>query len=329
MTSLKDIAQELGLSVSVVSRALNPNPDANARIAPHTLRLISETAARMGYRRNHAAEFMRRKRSAAIGVFVPEFSNRLIADLILGLHEEANRAGFSLQLHSGLDAASYRSFLADHNSLASTGIISYSPRQYHFPEQEEMLREYCASGGKVLMLNNPDETNLPTLSMDEAFGGALAAEVLMEHPECTDLLIFSTHETIPYSVLSKRSEGFLNRVEKSGKTAKQSVSAEEIIEIVKHSPPGQCGIFADTDYQAWELIRQARRVGIVPGREFYLVGYDNLEFSAFTDPPLTTIHQEFREEGRRAIRILLKIIYNMEFEHSTLIRPTLVRRATA
>ena len=138
MTSLKDIAQELGLSVSVVSRALNPNPDANARIAPHTLRLISETAARMGYRRNHAAEFMRRKRSAAIGVFVPEFSNRLIADLILGLHEEANRAGFSLQLHSGLDAASYRSFLADHNSLASTGIISYSPRQYHFPEQEEI-----------------------------------------------------------------------------------------------------------------------------------------------------------------------------------------------
>ena len=109
----------------------------------------------------------------------------------------------------------------------------------------------------------------------------------------------------------------------------EAVSAEEIIEIVKHSPPGQCGIFADTDYQAWELIRQARRAGIVPGREFYLVGYDNLEFSAFTDPPLTTIHQEFREEGRRAIRILLKIIYNMEFEHSTLIRPTLVRRATA
>ena len=49
MTSLKDIAQELGLSVSVVSRALNPNPDANARIAPHTLRLISETAARNIY----------------------------------------------------------------------------------------------------------------------------------------------------------------------------------------------------------------------------------------------------------------------------------------
>ncbi|WP_337748076.1 LacI family DNA-binding transcriptional regulator [Victivallis vadensis] len=329
MTSLKDIAQELGLSISVVSRALNLNPDANARIAPHTSQLIRETAARMGYRRNHAAEFMRRKRSAAIGVFVPEFSNRLIADLILGLHEETNLAGFSLQIHSGLDAASYRSFLADHNSLASTGIISYSPRQYHFPEQEEMLREYCASGGKVLMLNNPDEINLPVLSMDEAFGGALAAEVLMEHLECTDLLIFSTHDSIPYSVLSKRSEGFMNRIEKAKRTARQTVSLEEIIETVRHSSSGRCGVFADTDYQAWKLIHQARRAGVVPGRDFYLVGYDNLEFSAFTDPPLTTIHQEFREEGHRAIRILLKIIYNMDFEHSTLIRPTLVRRATA
>lgn len=329
MTSLKDIAQELGLSVSVVSRALNPNPDANARIAPKTLRRISEAALRMGYQRNHAAEFMRRKRSAAIGVFVPEFSNRLIADLILGLHAEANEAGFSLQLHSGLDAASYRSFLAAHNSLASTGIISYSPRQYHFPEQEEMLRDYCEAGGKVLMLNNPDEKSMPTLSMDEACGGELAAEVLLDHADCVGLLIFSTHETIPYSVLSKRSEGFRNRVSAAGRPLRQTIRMEEVLEFILASRPGMCGVFADTDYQAWEVIRQTRRIGLVPGHDFYLVGYDNLEFSSFTDPPLTTIRQEFHEEGRQAVRILLQMIYNMEFEFSTLIRPTLVRRETA
>ena len=88
MTSLKDIAAELNLSVSVVSRVLNPAPDAHAKVAPRTRARVLEACQRMGYRRNRTAEFVKRRRFPGIGVFIPQTANTLTANLLFGISED-------------------------------------------------------------------------------------------------------------------------------------------------------------------------------------------------------------------------------------------------
>ena len=61
MVRLIDIANELDLNVSVVSRALNPAPDKHAVIKAETRELIRTTAAQMGYRPNRQAAFLKKR----------------------------------------------------------------------------------------------------------------------------------------------------------------------------------------------------------------------------------------------------------------------------
>ena len=85
------------------------------------------------------------------------------------------------------------------------------------------------------------------------------------------------------------------------------------------------GIFADSDAMALRIIRSLRGAGLAIGSDALVVGYDDLELAAAADPPLTTIHQPFREEGRLAARKLINLIYG-ETEQSALISPRLVAR---
>ena len=96
MVKLKDIADALGVSLTVVSRVLNPKPDKYGFVAEATRELVLKKAAEMGYRRNRSAEFLARGgRSANIGVFLPLTANSLIAELIMGISEGSNRHGFA------------------------------------------------------------------------------------------------------------------------------------------------------------------------------------------------------------------------------------------
>ena len=184
MFSLKDIAAELDLSVSVVSRSLNPAPDANARVSEKTRQRVLEACQRLGYRRNHAAEFVKRRRLPAIGVFIPRAANSLIANLLFGISEEAGRKDFPLLIHTGMDETSYWEFMHNNLDLAASGIITYSATQYHQPSNQELLKKYSSNGGKVLILNDRTVEGYTKLYIDEFAGGRLAAKMLMDSGCC-------------------------------------------------------------------------------------------------------------------------------------------------
>lgn len=87
MTTLKDISSELGLSVATVSRALNGFPEVSAR----TRTLVEETARRMNYRPNRAAQMLVTGRSGMIGMIVPQPrdnpGDRSFVEIVLGLSQ--------------------------------------------------------------------------------------------------------------------------------------------------------------------------------------------------------------------------------------------------
>ena len=69
--TLKDIAQELNVSINTVSHALRDLPD----ISPETTALVKATAARLGYRKNIAASYLRTGKTLTLGVIVSDIQN--------------------------------------------------------------------------------------------------------------------------------------------------------------------------------------------------------------------------------------------------------------
>ncbi|MFA7230153.1 MAG: LacI family DNA-binding transcriptional regulator [Victivallaceae bacterium] len=317
MVTIKDIAQELGFSHSVVSRALNPNPDSNARVSPQTRQLIESKAQSMGYQPNRIAEFMKRGRSAAIGVFLPEYSNRLIADLVIGISEAANKHGFPINLYFGLSYASYSAFIKKNIKNTSSGIISYSYNIEEDRSTDALIHEYISVGGKAILLNAAPNSHLPVLYMDEKHGSLCAAECLLQK-NCACYLVSNGFKP--------RADFFMEYITKKGLPCK-SFELENFNNTFNPAV-APTGIFATTDQEALCVIKYLKTTGAQLGRDVFIVGYDDLELTGMFDPPLTTIHQPFRAQGFRAVEKLINLIYGND-EPDEAVIPYLVKRDTA
>lgn len=322
--SLKDIAEKTGFSISVVSRVLNMNPDKNARVSEETRALIEETARKLGYRHNRVAEFLKKGKSPAIGVFLPTYSNRLIADLIMGLSEKANEKGFPVNYYFGLTVENYLDFFSRSEDLSHPGIITYPDLLLRENIIMEKLREYRAKHGSVLLLNSDEiiDDEITSVANDNYVGGGMAAEQLIRK---------SCRTFLTLSYFKGRSEGFKDLLKSSGHKA-ATVEIENLknrMAALKKDPSGKpVGIFAVTDELALKAIKILKNSGWHIGSDALVIGYDDLGLTELCDPPLTTVHQCFLEEGRLAMEKLVNMIYGKK-EENIKIKPHLVIRESA
>ena len=321
MVSLKDIAAELNLSISVVSRALNPAPDANAKVASKTKKLVLDTCERMGYRRNRMAEFVKRRRFPGIGVFLPKSANSLVANLIFGISEEAGSKDFPLLIHTGMDVDSYSDFMHNNLELAAGGIITYSGAQYQQPGVQKLLEQYCKEGGKVLILNDCTVQGYTKLYMDEFAGGKLAAQMLIDS-KCQKFFCYRG-EFVPGSVTQMRYEGFSAKLAKVGASCQLVDKLVDLPKIIKQNPA--CGVFTVSDSYALLLMQLAAKESLQAPDNFKLVGYDDMDWASSIG--LSTIQQPFRQEGKRAAAKIIEMIYGRE-ELDEILIPTTVSRFT-
>ncbi len=98
--TIKDIARELGISPSTVSRALKDHPD----ISQETKRLVNDLAKKYNYKPNIIALSLRSQRSNVIGVVIPEIVHYFFSSVISGIEEVANAHGYSVMIsQSGED----------------------------------------------------------------------------------------------------------------------------------------------------------------------------------------------------------------------------------
>ena len=100
--TIKDIAAELGLSKSTVSRALSGD---SANVKPDTMRLICATAERMGYHRNEMAVNLRRQSSRNIGIVIPEIVTSFYMHFISHAQTLLRREGYNVLIAASNESA--------------------------------------------------------------------------------------------------------------------------------------------------------------------------------------------------------------------------------
>lgn len=324
IAGLKDVAARTGLSVSVVSRALNPHPDKNARVAEETRKWVLNVAGEMGFRRNRSAEFMKRGGVATIGVFLPASPNRLVADLVFGIAEVLEAEDFPMQISFDNFAEGFRRFLEHNMDLSHSGVISY-PSLVDDPKVEAEVKDYCRGKGRMVLLNTALRLDdVPVVAMDEELGGRMAAEQLLERG-CGQFCVVGK--------CMGRQKGFHSALADAGRKGNEFNGDPDGLKRLASfcrggSEDRPVGVFAVTDILALRVMRALSGGDARVGTEVLLVGYDDLDLTGETTPSLTTIHQPFREEGRMAARKLINLIYGGK-EDPVLISPRLVARESA
>jgi DNA-binding LacI/PurR family transcriptional regulator len=308
-TTIIDIARELGISKSTVSRALKDHPD----IKQETKEKIRNLAKESGYRPNLLALSFKQNRSNIIGILVPDIERPFYASLINGVQQRANNQNFFVVIFQSKD-----SYVAELNiiqtmmELRVCGIlICHSKETVEFPHINELIKK----GLPLLLLDRAsDEHEAHKVSTDHFAGGYMIGEHLAMQGY-KNIAIIAGPPTLQMSNL--RVEGCISALKNAGLAVHKNnikychfqrervLSAATAMLDSKHPPDA---FFCVHDRAAIEISKLLEFRNIkVPG-DIGLAGFGNEPMSSFIHPALTTIEQHPTRLGELAAEIIIQEI---------------------
>ncbi len=325
--TLKTIASELNLSINTVSRALRDMPD----ISPETKRLVRETADLLGYRKNLAASRLRTNKSNSLGLIVTDIANPAFSSIIRGVEEVARTRGYTLMLgNSNEDAETEDAVVSMMLSHGVDGIILVPCMR-----SEKIISVLDCSGVPyILAVRKFSEIRREVIRNDDPRGAAALAEHLYSLGHRRFLYvagrwhISSTHE---------RYNGFVSYLQSRGlpDDAVQILSGEGaetdpyrlFCSWLDRFPDGRLpvtAIFSFSDHMVGSIYRALRERGIRVPEDVSVVGYDNNEYSAMLEPPITTVDNHLYDIGRISTHRLFEILDNQNNTEVTSLRETVI-----
>ncbi len=306
MATIKDIARQAGVAPSVVSRALNNKYG----VKNSTKELIQKIAREMDYYPNTAARSLVTRRTETIGVIMADLSEPYYSQIIKGMEYVASQTGFTL-----LFSNSYESI--EHNRVLQKMIFAERVDGLVIVGSNIQEKNFVATLLEqkipfVLIERNFSNPRVNCIWVDNMAGAYMATKYLIEHGHRK---IAHVAGNLYYQVTLDRIDGYKKALNEAGiRYSEELVTSGNFIspdaytavkELLRH----ECtAIFAASDAMAYGALQAIHDMGLSVPEDIAVVGFDNLEFSALTNPPLTTIKQPRYEMGEKSLSILTDIL---------------------
>ena len=330
--NIYEVAKRAGVSTATVSRVLT-QPSV---VAPGTRRRVIAAVERLGYQPNSAAKNLRTLRTGKLLVTVPDISNPFFSLILQGIEDAAQRAGYSVLFgdtqHDPKREERYALML---KRKEADGLIFLGHR---LPKEAASLVE--AAAPRCAPVVNGCEFSprlgIPSVHIDNA----RAAFEAMDH------LYGLGHRRI--GIVTGPLVSPLSRDRLAGATSRAKSARAERDFIIMHGDfsiesgvkaaerllgrrDQPTAIFCFNDEMAIGVLEMARRLRVSVPNELSIVGFDDIRFARYLDPPLTTIAQPMREIGEGVVRLLLGILSGeiQSPESVTLPHTLVVRSSTA
>jgi LacI family transcriptional regulator len=311
IVTIKDIAQQLKLSVSTVSRALRNSTE----IKPATRQLVRELAAELNYTPNPIALSLKEKKSKIIGVIVPEIANNFCASTIAGIEDIAYRRGYHViifQSHERLEREVINTQLL--SSRRTEGlIISLSNETNSF----EHIREIIDKGIPVVMFDRVSE-DIPghKVVVNDYFGAYKGTEHLIQEGYHK-----IAHITISkfLSITQKRMNGYVDALKKYDLPVREDwivhcnfESAERSIRDLFSGPDRPNAILTSVERLATSCMNVLRDLNLRIPEDVALVAFSDNPINHLLAPALTSVRQPTFDIGQHAAELLLNLIENKQ-----------------
>lgn len=305
LATIRDVAAAAGVSATAVSRYLSQQ----VSLPPMTAKRINDAVAMFGYEPNVLASRLSRGKTETIGVVTPDIAYPFFGAIASAAGEEAFKYGYDVVIcntHNQIERELL--YLKKLAARHVDGLIFLT----NHPD-DGALRERLASV-KNLVLLDEDVTgsNAAKVFMDNEHGGFLATHHLIENGHRT-----IAHVTGPKGLQSVNEKliGYRSAISEAGLPLRENMilfdSFEEefgthAFQILWARSERPTAIFASSDALAIGILGAARRAGVVIPKDLSIVGFDDLPYVSYLDPPLTTIRQLPDALGRRGIELLIR-----------------------
>jgi len=320
------IAEELGISPSTVSRALNNT----GRMSLELRNKIIEHANKYNYIPNEAAKGLRTKSSMLLGLIVPDITNPYYVNVARGAQDEADRYGYSIAICN----------TDDKPDLEKKRIITLLKKQidgllvFNFFNNDETL-EFLKTLSIPIVLFNPPPKNYKFVHIKH---DTSAISLLLAH------LLNKGYRKIAHIAGDQRTivgrlrlKYFIHFL----KTHNVHLKEEWIIEsdftykggynaMKKLLSSGErpCAIWAANDMMAIGAMDAIKEAGLSIPKDIAVAGCDDIEYASLVSPKLTTIYKPKYELGTLAVKLLVNLIKGEKINIQTLEDELIIREST-
>ncbi|RZJ14776.1 MAG: LacI family transcriptional regulator, partial [Acinetobacter sp.] len=307
-TTIYDIAKELNITVSTVSRALSGFP----AISEATREAVIATAKKLNYSPNRLASALKSGKTYIIGVIVPSVQAHFFASIIHSIEEGLKDSGYRVILYQSNE--SVENEINGVKTLLEAQVDGIIASMSLETEDVAHFTEIIKQNKPLVIFDRVNvNLNVPTVTLDDFKAGYIATEYLIEKGYKNIAFITTIHQI---KIFSDRLEGY----KKALKDNNLPVSEDNIILGGLSIKDGRFGasklmrlenrpdaIIAGDDFTALGAIKKLKEINETPPK-IGVIGFANEGFSAYITPNLSTIDQHPNQMGSECAKMFLKMI---------------------
>jgi LacI family transcriptional regulator len=309
--TLAEVARYAGVVPMTASRAIN----GTGYVSEGVRKRVIEAARRLNYRPNVLARSLKQRQLHAVGILLPDIANPFSAELVTGMQEVLEARGYSSFLTGAMRSVQQEQ--ANLNALVDHRVDGLLVGTRGTQLGNEVLLQVIRRGVPVVTVGRPLLVSSADCVMANHKAGAL---------EMVNHLVAMGHERIAFLGVRheqahtlRRYRGYIEGLkrykipvnpeyvvgpEAGPAFATQADGYAGLLQLTRlKNPP--TAVFARNDFAAIGALRAAHQLGLkVPG-DIAIAGFDNIPLAEYTTPPLTTVEQPIKEQGRLAAEFLM------------------------
>ena len=316
--TLKQIAKELGVSVSTVSKALNDSPE----ISEPTKKRIQEYAKLKNYKPNVIGLNLKNRSTKTIGVIIPNILNSFFAKVFSGIEKVADKKGYKVitcisneSLEKEIGALEMLS-----NGTIDGFILSISEEAQKL-QQFGHFKSIINEGTPIVMFDRTtDEVNCDKVIVDDLDSAVNAMEHLIK-TGCKNIALFSSIDNL--SVGKLRAKGFYKAFENKELLADENLiiltdNSDDFDEKIKDffNKNKVDGVFAVDEHASVMAMKYGIKKGYKIPEELSVIGFADGVWSRRMTPSLSTVSQHGPEIGEVAATMLIEKLESKEEDYT-------------
>jgi LacI family transcriptional regulator len=305
--TLKQIAKELDVSISTVSKSLRNSPE----ISEDTRQKVQAFAKLYNYRPNNIALSLKNRKTKTIGIIIPEIVHHFFATVISGVEQVANEAGYSVIIC--LSDESFDKEVINMEMLANgsiDGFIMSLSKETQFKADFHHITEVINQGMPVVMFDRvTNEILCDKVIIDDKMAAYEAVQSLIDKGKKKIALV----TTVDYVSVGKlRTDGYTKALLDNELPFDENLiikvedienCAEKISVLLEDRAID--AVFAVNELFAVIIIKTANKMGLKVPDDLSVIAFTDGIISQYSTPTITTVSQNGTKMGQKAARMLI------------------------
>ncbi|MEP7142784.1 MAG: LacI family DNA-binding transcriptional regulator [Ferruginibacter sp.] len=331
--TIYDIAKQLAISSTTVSRGLQDNPAINK----HTRKKIHDVAKELGYRHNNFASSLRKQKTNTIGLIVHELNSNFITSVLAGIEKVTAETGYDIIIaHS---SESYKKEVSNAVNLFHKRVDGLIASLALDTKDLSHFKQFEEKGIPVIFFDRVEEATTNTnVIINNYKSGYQATQHLIEQG-CKKIVLVTAN--LSRNVYAQRYKGYTDALLENHipfnkslvliKDLSEQCGVEAAREIMAMKPMPD-GAFITNDFSAAVCMQTLKDKGIRIPDDIAIVGFNNDAISKIIEPQLTTIDYPGIDMGEIAARNLinhLKGISNIKKTNTIVVNSELIIRKSS